>query len=78
MLSAIANATPAQPVSQTAAARSKSTQSQSQPAPASSTTDTVHLSSAAQAALAAVQELRETPAQTAGATSRLGSKEHLR
>jgi hypothetical protein len=36
------------------------------------------LSSAAQAALAAVQELRETPAQTAGATSRLGSKEHLR
>src|ERR1039457_4580305 len=66
MLGAISNATPAQPVAQTTATSNpKSTQAKPQPAATSATTDTVQLSNAAQAALAAVQEARETPAQTA-------------
>jgi hypothetical protein len=64
-LNAVSNTNQPLPVAQSAAPSSqKSTQSKSQPAAASATTDTVQLSSAAQAALAAVQELRETPAQT--------------
>jgi hypothetical protein len=49
----------------TAVSSQKSSQAKSQPAPASSTPDTVQLSNAAQAALAALQETKETPAQTA-------------
>jgi len=66
MLSSISNATQPQPVVQTTAVSSqKSTQTKSQPAATSSTADTVQLSGTAQAMLAALQEAKETPAQTA-------------
>ena len=65
-LNAISNTTQPLPVAQSGAPSSqKPVQSKSQPAAASAAADTVQLSSAAQAALAAVQELRETSAQTA-------------
>ena len=62
MVSGISNATPAQPVAQpTAKAAPKQAQSKPQPA---SHGDSVQLSGEAQAMLAAMQEARETPAQT--------------
>jgi hypothetical protein len=66
MLSAVTSATHAQPVAPTAGTSStKSTQSKPQPTKASGGQDTVQLSSAAQAMLAALKESSETPAQTA-------------
>jgi hypothetical protein len=63
MVSAISNATQTQPVAQSMGA---STQKPTQSKPQSATsTDSVRLSQAAQAILAALQEVRETPAQTA-------------
>src|ERR1035441_1970543 len=63
MVNAVSNATLAQPVTQaTATPASKPAQSKAQ---AAGPTDSVQLSSAAQAAVAALQEARETPAQTA-------------
>jgi hypothetical protein len=63
MVSAISNATQTQPVAQsTGTSAQKPAQSKPQSA---TTTDSVQLSQAAQAMLAALQEARETPAQTA-------------
>jgi hypothetical protein len=63
MISAISNVTQAQPVDQSATTSAKKP---TQPAPKSSASaDSVQLSQAAQAMLAALQEARETPAQTA-------------
>ena len=63
MVSAISNATQTQPVAQSMGA---STQKPTQSKPQSATsTDSVQLSQAAQAMLAALQEARENPAQTA-------------
>jgi hypothetical protein len=63
MVSAISNATQTQPVAQsTGVSTQKPTQSKPQSA---ASTDSVQLSKAAQAMLAALQEARETPAQTA-------------
>jgi hypothetical protein len=63
MVSAISNATQTQPVAQsTGASTQKPTQSKPQSA---TSTDSVQLSQTAQAMLAALQEARETPAQTA-------------
>jgi len=63
MVSGVSNAAPAQPVAQpTGKAAQKPAQSKH---PADSGTDSVQLSGAAQALLAARQEARETPAQTA-------------
>ena len=67
MLSSITSATqaqPAAPVQRPTATRS-STPPKSQSTPAPAVTDTVQLSAAAQARLAAMQENAETPAQTA-------------
>jgi|ERR1017187_3947043 hypothetical protein len=61
MLSAITNVAH----SQTDSSAQKQPQPKSQSTTTSSSTDTVQLSSAAQAALAAVKEAQETPAQTA-------------
>ena len=61
MISAVSDATQTQPVApSTASSSQKPAQSQ----PQSATTDSVQLSAAAQAALAAIQEARETQAQT--------------
>ncbi len=61
-VSSVANSQPVAPTD-------SSTQKQPQPKPQSQTTtrstDTLQLSSAAQAALAAIKETQETPAQTA-------------
>jgi hypothetical protein len=63
MVSGISNAPPAQPVAQpTKAPAQKPAQTKPESAPAG---DSVQLSSTAQAMLAAMQEARETPAQTA-------------
>ena len=63
MISAISNATQTQPVAQPrAAAPRKPTPSEK---PSAAPTDTVQLSKAAQARVAALQEARETAAQTA-------------
>jgi len=63
MVSAISNATQTQVVAQsTGTPTEKPTQSEPQSATG---TDSVQLSNAAQAMLAAVQEAKETPAQTA-------------
>ncbi len=63
MVNTISNATKTQPVSPPTGT---STQKQAPSKPQSSTgTDSVQLSHAAQAALAALQEARETPSQTA-------------
>ena len=63
MVGAVSHATQAQPAAPaTATSGHKQTQSKSQPAAA---TDSVQLSAAGQAALAAMQEATETPAQTA-------------
>jgi hypothetical protein len=63
MVSAISNATQTEPVAQ---ATGTSTQKATQVEPQSTgVTDSVQLSKAAQATLAAVQEARETPSQTA-------------
>lgn len=62
MVSAISNATQAQPVAQSNGTPArKATQSQT---PRSSGSDSVQLSQAAQARLAALKESKETPAQT--------------
>jgi hypothetical protein len=63
MVDAISNATPAQPVSQPAKTSAQKPD-QSEPQPTTST-DSVQLSGAAQAIAAAIQESRETQAQTA-------------
>jgi hypothetical protein len=67
MLSSITSATQAQPAAPVQ--RSTTTRSTAPPkpqsAPAPAVTDTVQLSAAAQARLAAMQENAETPAQTA-------------
>lgn len=66
MLGAISNATPPQPVAQTAAIwNHKPAQPKSPAAATSGTPDTVQLSDTAQAILAALTEAKETPAQTA-------------
>jgi hypothetical protein len=63
MVGAIANATQTQPATQpTGTTAPKPAQSKPQPA---AVTDSIQLSQAAQAMLAALQESRETPAQTA-------------
>ncbi len=63
MVNAISNATQAEPVAQsTGKSAQKATQAEPQ---STSSTDSVQLSKAAQATLAALQEVRETPAQTA-------------
>ena len=63
MVSAISTATQTQPAAQsTGTSTQKPAQSKPQPA---TSTDSVQLSQAAQALLAALQETRETPAQTA-------------
>jgi hypothetical protein len=62
MISAISNAAPAQPAAQPAATP---TQKPTKSAPQSAPTDNVQLSTTAQASLAALQEIRETSAQTA-------------
>ena len=63
MVSAISKAMQTQPVAQsTGTSTQKPAQSKPQPA---TSTDSVQLSQAAQALLAALQETRETPAQTA-------------
>ena len=59
MISPVSNATQAQPVAQPA---QKPSRPAPQPAPSA---DTVKLSNTAQAMAAALQEARETPAQTA-------------
>ncbi len=68
MVSAISHATQPQPVAQTTATAPK------KPAPtklpSAPPTDTVQLSQAAQAMLAAMQEATETPAQTANEADR--------
>jgi hypothetical protein len=62
MVNAISNAIPTQSVAQSQGTSPQRTpQPQTQP---SASTDSVHLSLAAQAMMAAVQEARETPAQT--------------
>ena len=61
MISAISSAAQTQPVAQSAG---PSTQKPAKPTPQSAPMDTVRLSSTAQARLAALQEVRETPAQT--------------
>ena len=66
MVHNVSNATQTQPVAPpTGTSAQKSTQksTQSKPAPVAGN-DSVQLSQAAQAALAALQEARETPAQT--------------
>jgi hypothetical protein len=64
MVSSISSAPAAQPVAQsTSFSTQKTTQLKSQPAASSG--DTVQLSSAAKAALAAIQEAQETRSQTA-------------
>ena len=63
MVSAISHATQPQPVDKTTAAAPKKP-APAKPAPAPKT-DSVQLSQTAQAALAAMQEATETPAQTA-------------
>ena len=62
MVHATSSAAPAQPV-----AKSTGTPAQkpAKPAPQSAATDSVQLSNAAQASLAALKEIRETPGQTA-------------
>jgi hypothetical protein len=66
VLNSISNATPPPPVAQSTPVSShKSTQAKSASPESSSTTDTVQLSMTAQAVLAAAQEAKETPAQTA-------------
>ena len=63
MVSAVSNATQTQPLSQSTGT---STQKPPQSEPQSATsTDSVQLSKTAQAMLAALQEARETPVQTA-------------
>jgi len=64
MTSAITAAPPAQPVPNSAGSSQKSTQPKSEPT-APVNTDTVHLSSAAQAKVAALSESVENPGQTA-------------
>jgi hypothetical protein len=62
MVGAISNVTQAQPVAQsTGTSAHKPTQSKPQPAPQ---TDSVQLSSTAQAMLASMQKAKEAPAQT--------------
>lgn len=65
MVSALSNATQSQPVAPFAATSSGKTAQSNSQATTSPTTDTVQLSSAAQAALAAQKEAVESPAQTA-------------
>ena len=62
MVSAISSATQTQPV---ARSTETSTQKPTRPQPKAAATDSVQLSAAAQAALAALLEATETPAQTA-------------
>jgi hypothetical protein len=62
MIHPTSSAPSAQPV---APSKGSSTQKPAKPAPQPAATDSVQLSSAAQTRLAAVQELREAPAQTA-------------
>ena len=64
MISAISHAPPPQPVAKTAEAAPKKL-TPSKPPSAAAHEDTVQLSQTAQAALAAMQEAAETPAQTA-------------
>ena len=63
MIAAVSQATTPQPVAKTTSAPPKP--APSKPAPAAAHADTVQLSETAQAALAAMQEATETPAQTA-------------
>jgi hypothetical protein len=63
MVTAVSHAPPAQPVAKTTATAPKKA-APSKPA-AAAHADTVELSKTAQAALAALQEASETPAQTA-------------
>jgi hypothetical protein len=65
MLSAISNVVHSQTVAPTDSSPQKQAQPKSQSSTTSSSTDTVQLSIAAQAALAAIKEAQETPAQTA-------------
>ncbi len=62
MINGVTSAAQTQPVVQPTPVNQKPTQSKPQPA---TTTDTVQISSSAQAALTALQEATETPAQTA-------------
>jgi hypothetical protein len=64
MPSAITSVNQAQPVAQSTVPHHKSSQPKPQPATASTGADTVHLSSAAQAALAQSKEIAETSSQT--------------
>jgi len=63
MVNPVTQATQAQPVAEVSA-KPQAKAAQAKPE-AAATADTVQLSAAAQAQLAAVKELRETPAQTA-------------
>ena len=65
MVSAITNVAHSQTVAPTDSSAQKQPRPKSQSSTTSSSTDTIQLSSAAQAALAAVKEAQETPAQTA-------------
>jgi hypothetical protein len=64
MASSITNINPAQPVAQSTGPSQKTTQPKPQAATTGGGTDTVQLSSAAQAALALQKEIQETSSQT--------------
>jgi len=65
MIAAISNTAQSQPVAKAAPVSSQPTPAKSSAAPGGGGSDTVQLSATAQAVLAAGQEARETPAQTA-------------
>lgn len=69
MVSPISNVTQTQPVAQTTST-SKSAQSKPQAVTNTTSTDSVHLSQAAQAMVTAMKEATETPFQTAQEASR--------
>lgn len=69
MIHTVSNVTQTQPLAPSAGTSTQKT-AQSKPQPAATGTDTVHLSQAAQATLAALHESRETPAQTSNEASR--------
>jgi hypothetical protein len=65
MLNAVSNTAPVSSVAPQGSSPQRAAKPKSEPPTNTTTTDTVQLSSAAQAALAAIKEAQETPAQTA-------------
>jgi hypothetical protein len=65
MLNAVSNTAPVSSVAPQPSSSQKAAKPKSESPTTTTNTDTVQLSSAAQAALAAVKEAQETPAQTA-------------